>query len=62
MRSSTLSVHRIGALRKRPQGAAVDLDDTTSAFMRFESGATGYLATLYCISSITILSVTSTAG
>jgi predicted dehydrogenase len=41
---------------------AVDLDDTTSALMRFESGATGYLSTLTATGRIVRVQVFGTRG
>ena len=40
----------------------VDLDDTTSAFMRFQSGATGYLSTLTATGRIVRLQIFGTRG
>jgi predicted dehydrogenase len=41
---------------------AVDLDDTTSAFMRFRSGATGYLSTLTATGRMVRVQVYGTRG
>jgi predicted dehydrogenase len=41
---------------------SVDLDDTTSAFMRFESGATGYLSTLMATGRIFRVQIFGTRG
>jgi predicted dehydrogenase len=41
---------------------SVDLDDTTSAFLRFESGATGYLSTLTATGRIVRVQVFGTRG
>jgi len=41
---------------------SVDLDDTTSAFMRFQTGATGYLSTLTATGRMVRLQVFGTRG
>ncbi len=51
--------HRISAQAKR-RAVAVDIDDTTSALIDFESGATGYLGSLFACPSTSFLNVYGT--
>jgi predicted dehydrogenase len=55
---------RVAAVRceSHRQVLAVDLDDTTSALMRFASGATGYLSTLTATGRIMRVQVFGTRG
>ena len=60
-------IHLVGRVRSvrcesHRQVLAVDLDDTTSAFLRFESGATGYLSTLTATGRIVRVQVFGTKG
>lgn len=57
-------VGRIASVRCESQRKvlSVDLDDTTSAFMRFENGATGYLSTLTASGRIVRIQVFGTRG
>ncbi|HKQ28209.1 MAG TPA: Gfo/Idh/MocA family oxidoreductase [Burkholderiales bacterium] len=54
----------IGSVRCESQRKvlAVDMDDTTSAFVQFESGATGYLSTLTATGRIVRVQVFGTRG
>jgi len=54
----------VGSVRCESQRKvlAVDMDDTTSAFLRFESGATGYLSTLTATGRIVRVQVFGTRG
>ena len=57
-------VGRVAAVRceSHRQVLSVDLDDTTSAFLRFESGATGYLSTLLATGRMVRVQVFGTRG
>ena len=57
-------VGRIASVRCESQRKvlSVDLDDTTSALMRFETGATGYLSTLTASGRIVRIQVFGTRG
>ena len=52
---------RISAQAKR-RAVPVDIDDTTSALIDFESGATGYLGSLFACPSTSFLNVYGTAA
>jgi predicted dehydrogenase len=60
-------IHLAGAVRElrcesHRKVLSVDLDDTTSALLRFESGATGYLSTLTATGRIVRVQVFGTKG
>jgi predicted dehydrogenase len=57
-------VGRVGSVRceSHRKVLSVDLDDTTSAFLRFENGATGYLSTLTATGRLVRVQVFGTRG
>lgn len=60
-------IHLVGSIatvrcESHRQVLSVNLDDTTSAFVRFESGATGYLSTLTATGRIVRVQVFGTRG
>ena len=60
-------IHLVGPVRSvrcesQRKVLSVDLDDTTSAFVRFENGATGYLSTLTATGRIVRVQVFGTRG